>query len=306
MLDPNVAILDDVRFVGPAPDARIPNLTGQGTFRVGDGFNVVIDNMRVFAASDDGLGCEPGPAAGVEVDVINGASFEPYFVVNDVFIDIDATSQVILGGPGDPLNQSYVNMTLGARLEFLLEDPTEFRNEHLASLTVDGAPALEGVNIQVDPVGTQGSVITVLPTPVGTNYCMANVNSSGVAAVMDASGSPSVAANNVTLGCTSMPALVFGFFIVSRTDGFAANPGGSAGNLCLGGSVGRYIAPGQIQNSGTGGTIDLPINLTAMPQPNGAVAAQAGETWRFQCWFRDSSGGLPTSNFSDGLAIAFS
>lgn len=304
-LDPNVPILDNVRFVGPAPDAQIGNLSGQGRFEVGDGFSVVIDNMRVFASFDDGLGSEPGATTGITVDVINGASFEPYFVVNNVFINIDAHSQVILGGPGDPLNLSYVNATLGSRLEFLQEDPTEFRNEHLASLTVDGQPAVEGVNIRVDPVGAQGSLVTVLATPVGTNYCTANTNSSGVAAQMTASGSSSVSSNDVTLECLAMPQFVFGFFIVSELAGFAANPGGSAGNLCLSGAVGRYIGPGQIQNSGSGGSIMLPLDLSAIPQPNGFVSVSPGDTWRFQCWFRDSSGGAPTSNFSDGVAVLF-
>ncbi|WP_145196434.1 hypothetical protein [Planctomycetes bacterium Poly30] len=306
MLDPGVPILDNVRFIGPAPDARIPDLAGQGSFQVGDGFGVVIDGMRVFAAADDGLGSEPGASVGITVEVVNGASFEPYFVVNDTWIDIDSSSQVILGGPGDPLNQSYVNMTLGARLEFRLEDPTEFRNEHLTSLTVDGQPAVEGTNIRVDAVGNQGSLVTVLAAPLGTNYCAANVNSSGVAARMAASGSAAVGANQLSLECLSMPQLVFGFFIVSETAGFAANPGGSAGNLCLSGAVGRYIGAGQIQNSGPGGTIGLSVDLTAIPQPNGFVSVNAGETWRFQCWFRDSSGGAPTSNFSDGIEIPFS
>ena len=39
--------------------------------------------------------------------------------------------------------------------------------------------------------------------------------------------------------------------------------------------------------------------------PGGFVPVSAGEIWRFQCWFRDSSGGAPTSNFSDGIEIAF-
>lgn len=303
---PGVPILDEVRFIGPAPDARIPDLAGQDMFQVGDGFRVVIDNMRVFAAANDGLGSEPGAANGIEVDVLNGASFEPYFVVNQTFIDIDSTSQVILGGPGDPLNLSFVNMTLGARLEFLQEDPDEFRNEHLNSLTVDGLPATEGVNIQVDPLGSLGSTVTVLAASVGVNYCTANVNSSGASASMSGTGSASVSANSLMLESRSMPAFVFGFFIVSETAGFVASPGGSAGNLCLSGSVGRYIGPGQIQNSGAGGTISLSADLSALPQPNGPAAASSGETWRFQCWFRDSSGGAPTSNFSDGLEILFS
>ncbi|MEZ6014080.1 MAG: formylglycine-generating enzyme family protein [Planctomycetota bacterium] len=43
-----------------------------------------------------------------------------------------------------------------------------------------------------------------------------------------------------------------------------------------------------------------------MPQSSGAVAVQAGESWSFQCWYRDAgSGGSATSNFSDGLEVLF-
>jgi hypothetical protein len=30
-----------------------------------------------------------------------------------------------------------------------------------------------------------------------------------------------------------------------------------------------------------------------------------GEIWRFQAWFRDSIGGVATSNFTDAAAVRF-
>lgn len=142
---------------------------------------------------------------------------------------------------------------------------------------------------------------------LGSNYCgPAVMNSTGAPAALLASGSRVVIDNDVTLTTVSMPANAFGFFITSQTQGFAANPGGSEGNLCLGGAVGRYVGPGQILNSGAGGMISIAIDLTNTPQPTGSVAVVAGETWNFQTWFRDSaSGGGATSNFSDGLQIGF-
>ena len=139
------------------------------------------------------------------------------------------------------------------------------------------------------------------PGGIGTNYCTANANSTGQPAVMSASGSTSFAANDVTLGASQMPSNAFGYFITSQTAGFAMNPGGSSGNLCLGGTVGRYDQ--SVQNSGAAGEFSLAIDLTSIPMPNGAVSAAAGETWRFQAWFRDAQGGMATSNFTDGLAI---
>jgi hypothetical protein len=35
------------------------------------------------------------------------------------------------------------------------------------------------------------------------------------------------------------------------------------------------------------------------------VQVLAGQTWNFQCWFRDAVGGVATSNFTDGLSILF-
>lgn len=141
--------------------------------------------------------------------------------------------------------------------------------------------------------------------PVGTAYCMSNPNSTGSVGALTAQGSTVVAADSVTLIASSLPPLSFGFFITSQTQGFVMNPGGSDGNLCLAGSIGRYVGIGQIQNTGTAGTFNLALDLTQVPQPTGFVSVNAGETWNFQSWFRDSSPAGPTSNFTQGLEIDF-
>lgn len=153
-----------------------------------------------------------------------------------------------------------------------------------------------------------GQVVLRLDTTGGTlgdNYCMANPNSTMSPGVISAVGSPIIAQNNVTLVAGSVPANVFGFFIVSRTEGFIANPGGSSGNLCVLGDIGRYVAPGRIQNSGPGAEFSLAIDLGMIPQPMGFVAAQPGESWSFQCWHRDTSSGMATSNFTNGVSVVF-
>ena len=137
--------------------------------------------------------------------------------------------------------------------------------------------------------------------PLGTNYCQAAVNSTGGPARMSASGSNIVADNDLVLRALGLPPNSFGFFLASTDQGFVAAPGGSQGNLCLGGAIGRYVGPGQIQNSGAGGTISLAIDNMQVPQPTGSVAIVAGETWNFQLWSRDISG----SNFTDGYEVTF-
>ena len=48
----------------------------------------------------------------------------------------------------------------------------------------------------------------------------------------------------------------------------------------------------------------IPVDLNNLPRPNGTVAVQAGETWNFQCWYRDKNPGT-TSNFTDGVSVLF-
>ncbi len=140
---------------------------------------------------------------------------------------------------------------------------------------------------------------------VGSAYCTANQNSTGAIANTTGSGSDVAADNNLTLSTSSLPANSFAFYLASTTQGFAANPGGSQGNLCLSGSIGRYVGPGQIQQANPAGTISLVLDLTQIPQPTGFVTAISGDTWNFQAWYRDAVGGSATSNFTDGLSVTF-
>ena len=135
------------------------------------------------------------------------------------------------------------------------------------------------------------------------NYCTANPNTTGQPAVMSVSGSPLIVDNNFTLTAAQMPMNVFGYFLNSDVQGFVPFPGGSQGNLCLGGGIGRHAK--QIANSGAAGELVIDVDLTALPRPNGTHSVVAGETWNFQAWFRDKVAGMPTSNFTDGIEIVF-
>jgi hypothetical protein len=143
------------------------------------------------------------------------------------------------------------------------------------------------------------------PATIGTNYCYGDPNSSGALAFMSASGSSVVAANDLVLRCSSMPMSSFALFLTSQQQAFISWPGGMPGVLCLGGSIGRYSDPGQIQNSGALGEVALAVDLTQHPTPTGFLTVHAGETWNFTCWFRDSTWGYATNNFANGLSIAF-
>ena len=209
------------------------------------------------------------------------------------------TFQIQVNASGDPLAQ------------FLYADVSSVRASGGGSATigVQGGTSTQSAlwSFNTPWAVNDGDVLTIVagPARIGTNYCSANVNSTGVAASMFATGSESVATNDVTLGASLLPFNAFGFFLTSLDRGFVAGPGGSQGNLCLGGAIGRYVGPGQIQSSGAAGTISLAVDLTQHPTPSGFAAVQAGETWRFTAWFRDVAAGSTTSNFADGLEIVF-
>ena len=97
----------------------------------------------------------------------------------------------------------------------------------------------------------------------------------------------------------------FGYFLTSLTAQGGITPPGSAGVLCLGGTIGRYS--NFVLNSGGAGSFFLDINPGAISQPTGPVSAMAGQTWFFQAWHRDvnPAGGPPTSNFTNAAGIPF-
>lgn len=150
---------------------------------------------------------------------------------------------------------------------------------------------------------SSGAWATDASDAVGVPFCSPGVpNSTGGAAFIEASGSNSAAENDVTLTVTGMPPSQFALFLGGPFQGITQNPGGSQGTLCLTTSIGRFN--GQIQNSGAAGVVSISVDLTAVPTPNSFVSVMPGESWTFQCWYRDTNPGV-TSNLSDAVEITF-
>ena len=144
----------------------------------------------------------------------------------------------------------------------------------------------------------------VLDSCATSNYCSTNPNSSGLVAVIGASGSPVVTENTFTLEAWALPVNEFGYFLASESVAFVPNFGGSDGNLCVGAPQYRFNNPsdgGQVLNSGATGTMSFTLNLDGLPQ---GISFDPGETWYFQLWFRDFTTG-PTSNTTDGIEVLF-
>lgn len=137
-------------------------------------------------------------------------------------------------------------------------------------------------------------------------YCIPTVrNSTLQLSHLSAVGSDVVADNNLTLEASQLPAGVTLLFINAMSQGFLRNPGGSQGDLCLGGVLGRFAAPGQIQMADAQGAASLLLDLTQLPSGAALFAASAGQTLFFQGWHRDVVGGVQTSNFTGAVAVTF-
>jgi glucose/arabinose dehydrogenase len=146
-----------------------------------------------------------------------------------------------------------------------------------------------------------GRVFKVEPDCGATTYCQPVANSTGVAGGIAMSGTTQVSANSFGLVASDLPPGQFAYFLASQSNGYSIGPGGSQGNLCVSGHIGRYNAfVGQVDGAGN---YAIPVDLGNIPtSPPSSVVA--GDTWYFQCWHRDFNPS-PTSNFTPGLAVTF-
>ena len=168
-----------------------------------------------------------------------------------------------------------------------------------SSITLDGA-LIGGTRVTSE--GGR-AVIWRAGGSIGEAYCGPGVpNSTGFPSEMSLTGSNISEFGSMTLQASGLPPSSFGFFLAAQSDGFASMPGGSQGNLCLGGAIGRFVDPGQIGNSGSTGTLSLEIDPRSLPGPNGPILPSFGGQWYFQAWHRDANP-TTTSNFSDAVAI---
>lgn len=186
----------------------------------------------------------------------------------------------------DPQNQQWTSTNLSdlAGLNFGPETPESYFQVYRAT---------GSVNFSIHMIEFDDRV--------GVQYCGSAVNSTGSRGEMSGYGSTLTGRNNLDVTASSLPPGAIGFFLISQARGFVPQPGGSMGNLCLSGDIGRYVAPGQIRTATPAGTISLNIDFTTIPSPSGPVAGQPGQIWHIQLWHRDNVNGQSTSNLTSGL-----
>jgi hypothetical protein len=138
------------------------------------------------------------------------------------------------------------------------------------------------------------------PKPgTGTNYCSSTANSTGLAALIVASGSTSVAANDLQLLASPVPASVPGLFYYGPE--MISQPFGN-GVRCVGdGGVGVFRRA--VRNATAQGEL---IELVDLSMPStGPGQILPGSTWNFQAWFRDPAGGGAFFDLSDAVSLTF-
>ncbi len=223
---------------------------------------------------------------GIDGDSIVAADFDL-----DGDLDLATTNQSsnnvgILSGAG---NGTFGLPTLVA---------TGVRPGGIAAADVDG----DG-DADLATANRDSSSVSVLENPGNgapwSNYCTATANSTGVSAVIGASGSVSIQANDFTLNVSNSVGGSMGTFLYAAQQGFSAL---GNGNLCVSGQIFRLHSPSP---AGQNGSKSKLLNFLAGNPSFGTGMITPGSTWNFQYWYRDSAAGGSLFNLSNGLSVTF-
>jgi len=131
-------------------------------------------------------------------------------------------------------------------------------------------------------------------------YCTAGANSAGAGALIDSTGTTSLAANDFVLEVAGAPPGVSGLFFYGQTQLQA--PFGD-GFRCAGGMTSRLFP---VTSADGAGNVSRPLDVTAPPANGGNGLLSIGSTRNFQLWYRDPMGPGGTGfNTSNALAVTF-
>ena len=126
-----------------------------------------------------------------------------------------------------------------------------------------------------------------------TSYCVANANSTGGAASIAGTGTVGIGANDFGLTAGPVPNQPGIFFYAA---GQLQLPFGE-GFRCVGGTIHRLNPP----LFATGNQLVRAVDLSTLPSgPLGST-----DTWNFQAWYRDPTGGPSGFNLSDAIEVTF-
>lgn len=179
----------------------------------------------------------------------------------------------------------------GGGLGSAVAGPADFDGDSIADF-VAGAGSHDGV----------GRVYALLNPCLGDlySYCTAAPNSaSALGGSITASGSTSVAAQDLTLLARNCPPSRPGLFFYGTTQIFALV---GDGRLCTGGDI-RRLYP--VQTIDPSGMASLSLDWTSSPVSGGSGAILPGLTKNFSFWFRDPGGGPAGFNYTNAVSVTF-
>lgn len=136
-----------------------------------------------------------------------------------------------------------------------------------------------------------------LAPEVTSTYCTSAPNSTGLPCLIGASGSVSVAANDLVLVARQAPPHANGLFLCGTTR--AAIPM-ATGTLCVSPFAPGIVRLGPVTQANASGFASRALDLLALPA---AAAIVPGSTWYFQFWYRNAGPG--GYDLSDGLEATF-
>ena len=142
---------------------------------------------------------------------------------------------------------------------------------------------------------TQGFPGAAAPCPAPATYCMTSSNSVGAGARIGWTGSTRISRNDFMLHCSGVRPNATGLFFYGQT---ATQVPFGNGVRCIDDPFFRLPA----RRATAAGEIVYPLNLSALPTGGGI---SSGQTWRFQCYYRDVAGGGALFNTSDALAATW-
>ena len=275
---------------------------------------IIIDETQVITQGETQVvmaGVEPGEAAfkvSLNWNEPAGTPSASSQLVNNLSLRVTSPTGVVYWG-NNGLESGVWSVVGGS------EDNTNSIENVFVQNPVDGDWQIEIIataivqdsHIETPAVDADYALVAVGGSGGGqfaSTICPGAVNSLGLGARLELSGSATVADQDLTVSVSQLPFNSTGYAITSLDANVVINPGGSFGDLCIAGpSVGRFL--GNVLNSGSTGEVSFDPDLMAFPTPSGTEAVMPGDTRYFQYWYRDSVFGFPVSNFSSAMRITF-
>ncbi len=144
---------------------------------------------------------------------------------------------------------------------------------------------------EIGPLPDLNAAMDLYEGSLGTNYCLGATNLAGTNGSMGASGSTSLAANDLVLEAFDCTPNNFGIFLFGPSQDFQFRGNGV---LCVGGAW-------RLSTVATDPVGHASLLLDSTPDPGNPYTITAGSVWNFQLWYRDGLG----YNFTDGLEVSF-